>query len=99
MPFAIRRQAPVVLLCLTLMLVPSLTAEVSKADVRVLPGFTLIDGAGGAPARNSAMVIDGGRITWIGPASRLKAPAGAEIVDLTGRFVMPGIIDLHGHFG
>ena len=94
-----RRRAPVFLLCLALTLVPSLSAEVAKADVRVLRGFTLIDGTGRTPAPNSAMVVDAGRITWVGPASSLKAPAGAEVVDLTGRFVMPGIVDLHGHLG
>src|SRR6188472_1529821 len=92
-------QVSVLLLGLTLTVGPSLRAEVSRADVRVLRGFTLIDGTGRAPAPNSAMVVDAGRITWIGPASSLKAPAGAEVVDLTGRFVMPGMIDLHGHFG
>jgi imidazolonepropionase-like amidohydrolase len=99
MPFAIRCQVPVFLLCLTLTLVPSLKAQGSKADVRVLRGFTLIDGTGRPPAPNSAMVIEAGRITWIGRASRLKVPAGAEVVDLTGRFVMPGLVELHGHFG
>ena len=99
MTFAFCRRAPVFLLCLALTVVPSLNAKVSKADVRVLRGFTLIDGTGRAPARNSAMVVDAGRITWIGPASSLKSPAGAEVVDLTGRFVMPGIVDLHGHLG
>ena len=39
------------------------------------------------------------RITWIGSASDLKVPTGAEVADLTGRFVMPGIINLHGHLG
>lgn len=45
------------------------------------------------------MIIDSGRIQWVGPVSSLKVPAGAEVVDLTGRFVMPGIINLHGHLG
>jgi imidazolonepropionase-like amidohydrolase len=92
-------QASICLLGLMLAIMPSLKAQGSRADVRVLRGFTLIDGTGGAPAPNSAMVVDAGRITWIGPASSLKAPAGADVVDLTGRFVMPGLIDLHGHFG
>jgi imidazolonepropionase-like amidohydrolase len=90
------------LLCLTLTVVASLrAAQVAprRSDVRVLRGFTLIDGTGKAAAPNSAMIIDAGRITWIGSVSSLKAPAGAEAVDLTGRYVMPGLIDLHGHFG
>lgn len=68
-------------------------------EVKVLKNFTLIDGTGRAPAPSSAMIIDNGRITWVGPAAQLKAPAGAEVTDLTGKFVMPGIINLHGHVG
>jgi imidazolonepropionase-like amidohydrolase len=96
---ATRVQASVLLLGLALVLVPATKAARAQADVRVLRGFTLIDGTGRAPVRNSAMVVDAGRITWIGPVSNLKAPAGAEVVDLAGRFVMPGIVDLHGHLG
>src|SRR4051812_28905248 len=69
------------------------------AEVKVLKGFTLIDGTGRAPAADSALVIDDGRITWVGPTVQLKAPAGAEVIDLAGKFVMPGIINLHGHIG
>ena len=52
-----------------------------------------------APAANAAMIVDNGRITWVGTAAQLKAPAAAETIDLTGKFVMPGIINLHGHLG
>ena len=68
-------------------------------EVRVLKNFTLVDGTGRAPIASAAMIVDNGRITWVGPAAQLKAPAAAETVDLTGRFVMPGIINLHGHLG
>jgi len=70
-----------------------------SAETKVLKNFTLIDGNGGAPLASAAMIIDNGRISWIGSASELKAPGGAETVDLTGKFVMPGIINLHGHLG
>lgn len=80
-------------LCLTL------AAASLRAEVRVLRGFTLIDGTGAAVARNSALIIEAGRIAWVGPAPQLKVPTGAEVIDLTGRFVMPGMIDLHGHLG
>jgi imidazolonepropionase-like amidohydrolase len=69
------------------------------AEVKVFKGFTLIDGSGSAPAAGSAMIVDNGRISWIGPTAKLKAPAGAETIDLRGKFVMPGIINLHGHLG
>ncbi|MDE3195053.1 MAG: amidohydrolase family protein [Acidobacteriota bacterium] len=70
-----------------------------RAEVKVLRNFTLIDGTGGRPASGSAMIVDSGRIRWVGPVGQLKIPAGAEVVDLTGKFVMPGIIDLHVHLG
>jgi imidazolonepropionase-like amidohydrolase len=69
------------------------------AETKVLKNFTLIDGTGKQPAANSAMIIIDGRIKWVGPAGQLKAPAGAETVDLSGKYVMPGIINLHGHLG
>jgi imidazolonepropionase-like amidohydrolase len=76
-----------------------LLAVTLHAEVKVLKNFTLIDGTGRAAVPNSAMIVDAGRITWVGPVAQLKAPAGAESVDLTGKFVMPGIINLHGHLG
>src|ERR1700745_2229867 len=69
------------------------------AEVKVFKGFTLIDGSGGAPARASAMTGDNGRIPGQVPTAKLKAPAGAETIDLAGKFVMPGVINLHGHLG
>jgi imidazolonepropionase-like amidohydrolase len=72
-------------------------AAAPAADVLVLNHFTLIDGSGGAPVPDAAMIATDGRITWIGPAAELKAPAGAAVQDLTGKFVMPGLIDLHTH--
>ena len=63
----------------------------------VLKNFTLIDGNGGTPVANAALVAENGRITFVGPAAQLKAPAGAAVQDLAGKFVMPGIIDLHVH--
>lgn len=70
-----------------------------KTDTVVLTGFSLIDGTGRPTVPNAAMTIEGGRISWVGPAAELKAPAGASAVDLAGKYVMPGIINLHGHLG
>ncbi len=76
-----------------------MSAISASAEVKVLKNFTLIDGRGGAPLSNAAMVIDNGRITYAGPVAGLKVPAGAETMDLAGKFVMPGIINLHSHLG
>jgi imidazolonepropionase-like amidohydrolase len=69
------------------------------SEVIAFKNFTLIDGNGGPAIADAGMVIDNGRITWIGSAARLKAPADALVADLSGKYVMPGIINLHGHPG
>lgn len=74
-----------------------LLVAAASAETIVFHHFTLIDGTGKQPTPDAAMVVTDGRIAWAGPDSRLKAPAGVQTVDLTGKFVMPGIIDLHTH--
>src|SRR5260370_1989459 len=69
------------------------------AEVKVFKGFTLIDGSGRAPVADAAMIVDNGRIQWGGQPANVKAPAGAETIDLSGKCVMPGIINLHCHLG
>ena len=63
----------------------------------VLENVRIIDGTGAAPIENGRIVIDGDRITRVGPAETVPAPSGAERVDLAGRTVIPGLIDLHFH--
>ena len=69
------------------------------AETTVLQHFTLIDGTGRSAIADAAIVITDGRIQYAGPAASAKAPAGAERLNLAGKFVMPGIINLHGHLG
>ena len=77
----------------------ALVAGLSVAETLVLQNFTLIDGNGKSPVPNAAMVITDGRIRFVGSGANLKVPQGAETRDLKGKFVMPGIINLHGHLG
>jgi imidazolonepropionase-like amidohydrolase len=65
----------------------------------VLKGATLIDGLGGKPIVDSVLVIRDGRIAAVGDAKSVKAPAGAEVVDLKGKTIMPGMISNHSHIG
>ena len=48
---------------------------------------------------NATVLVDGNRITAIGPSSSVTVPAGATRVDVKGKTIMPGIIDVHGHLG
>jgi imidazolonepropionase-like amidohydrolase len=68
-------------------------------EIKVLENFTLIDGTGRPPAAHASMIIENGRIRWVGPAAQIQKPSGAETVNVEGKFVMPGIINLHGHIG
>src|ERR1017187_10578900 len=69
----------------------------ASAEIKVLKNFTLIDGCGCPAVADAAMMIDNGRIVRIGSAQRLTPPAGAQVIDLGGKFVMLGIIILHSH--
>ena len=64
---------------------------------RIFEGARLITGDGSAPIENSAFVVQGNRITAVGRRGQVNAPAGAVRVDLTGKTVMPAIIDTHTH--
>jgi Amidohydrolase family/IPT/TIG domain len=68
-------------------------AQGQRADVTVVQGGTLIDGNGGAPLPNSVVVITGNHITAVGSEGQLQVPAGAKIVDASGKWVTPGLID------
>jgi imidazolonepropionase-like amidohydrolase len=63
----------------------------------VLRCGTLFDGTDAAPVPGGVVVIDGGRILAAGPADRTPAPPGGRVIDLGGRFVMPGLVDAHSH--
>ena len=59
----------------------------------VIQGGTLIDGNGGAPVPNSVIVIQGNRITAVGRAGAVQIPAGATLINASGKWITPGLID------
>jgi imidazolonepropionase-like amidohydrolase len=71
----------------------------AASAVAVFEGARLIAGDGSAPLENSAFVVEGNRFTAVGRKGELQVPAGAMRIDLTGKTVMPAIIDAHGHLG
>jgi imidazolonepropionase-like amidohydrolase len=77
----------------------ALSAAVPAAQRIVYRGATLIDGTGAPAVPNMAVIVDGERIAAVLPADGLTAPMteGAEIVDLAGRYLLPGLIDSHQH--
>ncbi len=66
--------------------------------VRALVGGTLVDGTGGAPVADAVVVIAGGKIACAGTRAACPVPKGADVLDVRGSWVTPGLIDAHVHF-
>src|SRR5437762_1061013 len=89
------------------MRIPALAAAVVVAaaaiELRAQPsslaivGATVIDGNGGPPVADAVVVVDRGRIAAVGPRGSMPVPAGAQTIDGTGQFVVPGFIDTNVH--
>src|SRR4029450_11210377 len=74
---------------------PLLAGQPSPPPAVVLDNGRIVDRPGPAPPEHGRIVIEGERITQIGPAPQVKAPAGAETIDLGDGTIIPGLIDLH----
>ena len=80
------------------LLIASITYAQAQ-ETKVITGATLIDGTGRAPIKNGVVVIEGARITQAGTAGQVRVPKGAQVVDARGKFVIPGLADMHNHLG
>ena len=65
--------------------------------VIALTHVVLVDGTGRPATRDTTIVLRQGRIAAVGPSRRLRPPAGATIIDGTGKTVLPGFVFLHEH--
>ena len=79
------------------------TAETNPAQdvtgVTVFEGARVIVGDGGPPIENATFVVRDDRFVQVGRTGEVDVPEGAASVDLTGRTVMPALIDTHTHLG
>src|SRR5688572_23203017 len=75
------------------------TSAQEAGAVTVFEGARLIVGDGSPPIEGSAFVVQGRTILAVGRAGELEIPAGAARVDLSGKTVMPAIVDPHSHIG
>jgi imidazolonepropionase-like amidohydrolase len=60
-------------------------------------GATLIDGTGAPAQRDTAILVNDGRITAVGTRQSIARPPNAEVIDCTGLTLLPGLIDCHDH--
>ena len=65
--------------------------------MKALVGARLLDGTGGLPLDDSAVLLDGDKIVAVGPRGAVDIPPQAEEIDLSGLTLMPGLIDTHDH--
>ena len=65
--------------------------------MRAFTGATVIDGNGGKPIANAVLLIDGKTIKAVGPASRVSIPSSAERIDVSGKYIVPGLMDANVH--
>jgi len=69
----------------------------TSQDGVALVGATLIDGTGGPPLADAAVLVRRGKVESIGPRSGFELPRGVNQVDVSGRWIIPGLIDAHAH--
>ncbi|MGH9488252.1 MAG: amidohydrolase family protein, partial [Terriglobales bacterium] len=68
-----------------------------KAPVVALEHAWLMDGTGAPAQPDQTIVIEHGRIQAVGPAASVSVPSGAEVLDLHGDTVIPGLVGIHDH--
>ncbi len=93
------------LLCLCVVCVLGVCASAGASPVlhepggiTALVGAVVWDGTGAPPIEDAVVVMEAGAITGVGPRDGTPIPAGATEVDVSGRYVVPGLIDPHIHF-
>ena len=72
-------------------------AGAASAEPILYRNATLIDGTGTPGRPGMSVLVDGERIKDVQPTDRLSAPLGARVVDLSGKYLLPGLIDSHEH--
>ena len=71
----------------------------TKSQTVVLKGARLIDGTGRPAVENSVLVIQGDHVIAAGKAGSVSIPKDADVKDMSGKTIMPALINLHGHLG
>ena len=97
--FAIGAVLAMVVVCLGYPRAGAQAPSQTKTQAVVLKGARLIDGTGRPAVENSVLVIAGDKIVAAGKAGAVSIPKDASVQDLTGKTIMPALINLHGHLG
>jgi imidazolonepropionase-like amidohydrolase len=74
------------------------TAILAQSSELALTHITIINPGPGKPQPDMTVLLNGGMITAIGKTNIIKLPPSATVIDSTGKFVIPGLWDMHTHF-
>ena len=96
--YLLTRQIALGLFSLAIVLALFAACSPVQNPVLVIEGGTLIDGTGAAPLQDAVIVIEGDRITAVGQKGRVPLPPGAQVIPAEGKFILPGLIDMHVHW-
>ncbi len=84
---------------LVLALLSSAASAADGAASIALVGASVVDIDGGRPLTNAVVLVEGERIAAIGSADDITIPPGAEVIDMQGAWLIPGLMNMHVHFG
>ena len=84
--------------CLALLLGLAGTVAAADPDVVAFRGARILP-ASGKPIASGTLVIGDGRIVAVGPVETVRIPPGARVVDVSGKVIIPGLVDSHSHLG
>jgi imidazolonepropionase-like amidohydrolase len=73
------------------------SAQAPGTEPLAFTGARVIDGTGAAPVEQATIVVTNGRIDAVGPKAAVVIPRGARQIDMTGKTIVPGLINAHGH--
>ena len=73
------------------------THEPPQKNVLALTNVTVIDTTGSGPGQRATVVITGDRISEVGEPNKISLPRGAQTVDCTAKYLLPGLWDMHMH--
>jgi imidazolonepropionase-like amidohydrolase len=74
-----------------------ITLPIIRSALYALVNGVIVDGTGAAPVQNGVLVVKGQIITAVGPRTQVGVPADAEVIDVQGATILPGMINAHVH--
>ena len=78
---------------------PTIAAPAPAAASTALVGGTVVGVDGSAPIKNATVLIEGERIVRVGPAESITIPTGTKVIPMTGKWLIPGLMNMHVHLG